>query len=443
MMRLVTIVTIAFLAAGTAVAEPEPRVLTLHDAIELALQNNPDIATARHRAAAARAGIEQAEASLWPRITVGAGYSASDNPVQAFMMDLNQRHLSFGPSTDFNDPSVTDNINGHVTASYTLYNGGRDNARREAARLIAEASEQNVDVVRNDLVFEVTRAFHTIQKARAFVLAAEQSVASMEANLKTAAARVEAGNALKTDALDAEVRLAEAREQLVRTHNAVARAESIFRNALGVPQADTVTAAIAESPQTTDHRLQTDVAMLDVERRPELAAARKAEEAAKQQVRGAQSGRRPRVNAFASYDLNSGNGTDYADSWVAGVSVEVDLFDGFITRGQVAEAQARLEEARAQLRKLELALQLEARQAQLNLEEARARLDTTARAVQQAEESLGITKDRYANGLALLTQVLDAETALTAARQRRAAAETDLLIARAALDKAIGRSATE
>jgi outer membrane protein TolC len=433
------------LAAIVSVSHADvlPRVLTLDDALRLAIENNPDIATARHRASAARAGIAQADASLWPRVTVGAGYSASDNPVQAFMMDLNQRNLAFGPSTDFNDPDVTDNIDGRVIASYTIYNGGRETAQREAARFLAEAAEHNIDVARQDLIFEVTRSFHTIQKARAFRLAAEQSVSSMESNLKIARARLETGNALKTDVLDAEVRLAEARENAVRTINAVKLAEAVFCNAVGARLDQPVTAA-EERFQTVDADAQSSAAAApDVSGRPELAAMHKAIAAAEKHVRSAQSGYRPRVNAFASYDLNSGNGTDYADSWVAGVSVEVDVFDGFLTRGRVNEATARLDAAREQLRNLEMNLQLEARRAQLNLEEARARLDTTARAVQQAEESLAITKDRYANGLALLTQVLDAETALTAARQRRAAAETDVRIAIAAFDKAIGRSVAQ
>ena len=125
---------------------------------------------------------------------------------------------------------------------------------------------------------------------------------------------------------------------------------------------------------------------------------------------------------------------------MAGVSVELDVFDGFLTRGKVAEARANHEAARQQLRKVALALDLETRQAQLNLAEAQARLDTTGKSIAQADESLQITKDRYANGLALLTQVLDAETALTAARQRRAAAAVDVLIARAALDHALGKT---
>jgi len=50
--------------------------------------------------------LRQAEAAFYPHIRVSETYAASDNPVQAFMMTLNQRALTFGPTTDFNDPSL-------------------------------------------------------------------------------------------------------------------------------------------------------------------------------------------------------------------------------------------------------------------------------------------------------------------------------------------------
>ena len=402
----------------------------------MALQQNPDLATAQQRLAAARAGLRQADAAFWPKVGVSESYAASDNPVQAFMMTLNQRSFNFG--ANFNHPDTTDNLNTKVLATYSLYSGGTDLASRQAARLGAEARENSIDAVRNDLVFEVTRSFYTIGKARQFVRTAEAAVASMESNLGVASNRFSQGTVLKSDFLDAEVRLSEARENLVRAGNALAISETVFRNVLGVGEKENVTAADrGRRPSKTDVA-QTIAGALDVSRRPELLAARKAVEATERQVRAAFGGHLPRVNAFASYDLDSGDANRFADSWVAGVSVELDVFDGFLTRGKVAEARANLSAAREELRKTELALQLEAKQAQLNLNEAQARLATTGQAVAQADESLQITKERYANGLALLTQLLDAETALTTARQRRAAAEADCQIARAALDRALG-----
>jgi outer membrane protein len=420
---------LALLLPGVGPAQDAPRPLPLPEAIQLALKNNPDLATAQQRVKAARAGLQQADSALLPHVRVSESYVGSDNPVQAFMMTLNQRQFTM--NTDFNHPPDTDNLGTKVLAQWSLYDGGTSFANRQAAKLNSEAAAQTFDAARNDLVFEVARTYYTVNKARQFVLAAEAAVASMEANVTLASNRFAAGQALKTDLLDAEVRLAESRENQLRARNAEALSETIFRNVLGVGETNNVTAG----PWTVISEAAAPAPTV----RPEVLAAKKAVAAADRQVRAAQGGYIPRLNAFASYDLDSGDAEAFKNSWLAGVSVDLDVFDGFLTRGKVAEARANLDASREQLRKTELTVALETKQAQLNVDEARARLDTTAKSVAQAEESLQITKERYASGLALLTQVLDAETALTGARQRRAAAEADYLIARAALERALGR----
>jgi len=433
------LVILSLLAASSAAfaATERPRTLTLMEAVHLALDHNPDLATAQQRLAAARAALRQADAAFYPQLRVSENYAASDNPVQAFMMTLNQRAFSF--NADFNHPGSVQNLNTKLLATYPLYSGGSDLAARQAARLGTEARASSLDAVRNDLVYEVTRSFYTIGKARRFVNAAEAAVTNMESNVTLASNRFTQGSVLKSDLLDSEVRLAEARESLVLARNALAISETIFRNVLGVGETGNVTAVEMEFRVPIDPT----TGGLDVSQRPELLAAQKAVAVAERQVRAAVGGHLPRVNAFGSYDLDSADTRRFEDSWMAGVSVELDVFDGFQTQGKVAEARANLDAAREDLRRTELALQLEAKQAQLNSEEAQARLETTGQTVSQAEESEQITRARYAAGQALLTQLLDADTALTSARQRRAAAEADCAIARAALDKALGRESKE
>ena len=432
-------VLLAALIVSVASAEDAPRPLALPEAIQLALQNNPDLATAQQRVASARAGLQQTEAALWPHVRISESYTASDNPVQAFMMTLNQRAFVFAGNC--NAPETTDNLDTKVVAQWSLYDGGQTRASRQAAQLNTAATAQALTAARGNLVFEVTRAFYTITKARQFAATAEAAVTSMAATVNVASNRFAAGSVLKSDLLDTQVRLAESQENLIRARNAVAFSEVVFRAVLGVGETLNVTSVAPAASSVEPAAVNAPNARVTI--RAELTAAHTAVAAADRQVRAAQAGFIPRLNTFASYDLDSGNGTRYADSWLAGVSVDLNIFDGFLTRGKVSEARANLESARQQERKVALAVALEVRQAQLNLEESQARLHTTRQSIAQAAESVQITKDRYTNGLALLTQVLDAETALTAARQRRAAAETDALIARAALDHALGTTGKE
>jgi outer membrane protein TolC len=287
------------------------------------------------------------------------------------------------------------------------------------------------DAVRHTLGFEVARAFYSVHKTREFIRATEAAVQGFESSLAIARQRFEAGTALRQDVLDVEVRLAQAREEQVRARNASTLALRALRGLLGVDDpllevSDAVPAMAEPAPDIQPVR-------------PELLAASFRTHAAEAQVRQARSGYLPRVNAYGRYDYDEGWQFDGSgDSYTAGVHLQWDLWDGDLTRARVKEAQAQLEAAREEERKLRLALDLELEQARLNLKESSERLAVTGRTVEQAAESLQLTRSRFEQGLALATQVIDAETALTAARVRRAEAEADRRIALAALRRALG-----
>jgi outer membrane protein TolC len=242
---------------------------------------------------------------------------------------------------------------------------------------------------------------------------------------------LDGGTLLKSEILDVDVRLAQSREDLVRARNANALADRALRNLLGIEEGEFVVADTAPEVSAPDRG--------DFTGRPELAAARERERAAQTEVRGARSGYQPRVSAFGSLDHDSGwvTGGD-GNSYTAGVILQWDLWDGFLTRGKIREATVNLESAREEQRKLRLALDLEMEKARLDLRVATERLAVTERSVEQAAESAKLTRERFEQGLALSTQLIDAETALLGARVRRAEAEADQRIAVAALRKALG-----
>ena len=415
------------LACSFAAVASEP--WTLERAVQHALTNSPDARIATQRIAVAQAGIAQANAIFRPRITIQSGYSATDNPMLSFGNILNQR--AYSSSINFNDVPDTDNLNVRGLVTMPLYTGGKFTAERETARANTAAARQQAQAVRNTLGFEVARAFFTSQKTRHFIQAAQAAVVSYETNLDTARKRFEAGTLLRADLLDIEVRLAQAREELVRARNAHALVLRAFQNLLGVDEPEFAVAETApalKSPETVNTLA-----------RPELVAAAERANAAEAQVRSAKSGFLPQLSAFGSLDYDrgwqmEGDGSSYS----AGALVRWDLWDGNLTRARVAEARANAEVAREEERKMRLAMNLEVEQARLVLQEATERLSVGEKSVAQAGESLGLTRERFAEGLALSTQLIDAQTALTAARVRRAEAESDRQIAIAALRKALG-----
>lgn len=427
-LRAVGLLAVTVLGCGLPAVLGASESWTLERAVQVALTNSPDARLAQHRIAAAQAGRLQADAALWPLLQLNAGYGITDNPMRVFGMALNQNSFDFGLIEDVPD---LDNLNVHGLVVMPLYRGGQIRAgRRESVARLDAARSANL-AVSQALAFEVARTFFTLQKTRAFILATESAVQAFEANLSVAKKRQAAGTALKTEALDVEVRLAEARENLVRARNADALTRQALGNLLALDEP--VTNLDLATPDLVTPSPATPVA------RPELQVAQQQLRAAEAALERAKGGRMPTVNAFGRYDYDHGwrfNGG--GGSYAAGVELQWNLWDGQLTRGRVQEARAALDTAVEQERKLRLAIELEVAQARLNLQEAEQRLEVTARVTDQAEESADLTRSRFEQGLALSTQLIDAETALTAARVRRAEAEAGRRIAVSALRRALG-----
>ena len=410
------------LAAGAAES------WTLERALDYALSHSPDACLAQQRIMATQAGLEQADSAFWPHLQFQSSYTRMDNPMMVFGSILNQR--AYNSSLNFNDVPDVDDLNVRGLVTVPLYAGGKIKAGRDAAKANTEAAKQTSAAVRNELGFEVVRAFQTILKTRQFVKATQAAVTALEGNQATAMKRLVGGTLLKSDELDIEVRLRQACEDLVRARNANTLAVLALRNLLGMESgefavADTAPKATVPSGDDFSHR-------------PEIAAAHERERAAAAEMRGAQSGYQPSVSAFGSLDHDYGwvTGGD-GNSYTAGVMLQWDLWDGFSSRAKTREASANLESAREEQRKLRLALNFEVEQAQLDLSAANERLAVTETSIEQALESEKLTRDRFEQGLAISTQLIDAETALVAARVRRAEAESDQPIAVAGLRKAL------
>lgn len=425
---------IVIVAGRLTGGQAPPLRVTLSGAIAQALEGNPDAAIASHRIAMAEAALTQARSAFWPRLRISSSYHRTDNPIGVFGAALNQE--SFSPTLNFNDVPDADNLNlkGLVTAP--IYQGGRVRAGRDAARAQAGVATQTAEAIRHQLAHQTTVTFHTLVKLRAILEAAEAGEAAFAANLTNAYRRFRAGTSLKTDVLDLEVQFARAREQTLRTRNAIKLSRHVLRNLLGIEggEVEIVEPAVYPSPPAADTDAQ----------RPELLAVRKQIQAAEADVRAARSGHRPSVSAFTSLDHDRGwrfNGS--GESYTAGLMVEWNLWDGRQTRGKVAEARAQLAATLESERRLRLAIDLETRQARLNLETADERLKVTGKAIDQARESAGLIRNRFEQGLALASQVIDAETALIAARTHDAEAGADHRIAVAALRKALGLPQTD
>ena len=431
LLRLLLTLTAALPAlAGALRAE----TWSLDRAVATALAENPDARLARQRIAAAEAMIDQARSAWMPMVMLQGRYTQTNSPMMAFGSILNQRAFNFG--LDFNRPGWIDNLNATGTVAYNLYSGGRATAGRQAAEAGTRAAQEDLRAAQHQLATAVIKAWLGILKAREAVVAVEAGVRAYEAAVSAATARSEAGQMLRADLLSLEVQLAQTRESLASIRHGAALAERAFLFVLGQNATGERVELDPSDPSLARLTLPDGS---DFSARPELAGLRERESAAEAMVRVARGARQANVNAFASYQYDHGwKMARGDDSWMAGVSVDLNVFDGGQTKGKIRQATAELAQVKEMMRKATLGIGLEVEQARLAVADARERLAVSGRSVEQATESAALSRARFEKGALLTADLIGVESRLIEARMRRTVAEADERLALAELRRALG-----
>ncbi len=418
--------------AGETAESAFSKEWTLPAAITHARDNAPTARIAEARVTQAAAVLQQARSAFLPRVDLKADYTVTTAPNMAFGMILNQEE--FDNSIDFNNPGQIDNLSLGAVATYRLYAGGSRTARLQAARAGTAAAEFAEESALTQLEYTVTAAWYVIRQAQALGQARQANVEALAASLEVARAEFDAGAMLKTEVLNLEVQLSQAREELVNARAALDLGKAALVRVLGL-ETEKISLADCDNqrPQLPAERSYTN--------RPDLLAAKAEVLAAEKSVRAAAGERLPKVDAFAGAQQDTGYDTGgTGESWMAGVKLSLNIFSGGEVTGKIAEAKAKLAQAVENYRQAELGARFEVRSAELAYQEARERLEVTGQAVDQARESADLSRARFEEGALLASDLIDVENRLTTARVNRAVAESRLNIALADLRRALGLS---
>lgn len=431
----------AFIQGQTAELEGQPSY-SLDEAIELALQNNPDLQIAHERIGAAQAQLGEAFAAFYPQAQIRMSYEHTDNPSRAFGMIISQRRLNLDGSTNFNQPGGTDNYRPEVVASYSLFRGGQDYQAAKAAELGVEAAELQESAVRNQLIEAVTSAYYGLLASAEAHKVALNSIKAVDSELRQSRNQYEAGALLKSDVLSLEVQLAETRDAEIQAANTIELMRTGLKTLLGLNAGEALEFALVSPALPIPEKQESFDELLNraIKERPEIAAAQKQIEIAERKLSAAQGAHLPRANAYVSYGSDSKN-IDFStnrDNVTAGVMVEMDLFNGFSTSEAVRKAEHRLNEAKKVHTQTQLAIENEVKTAHLKFREALTRLNVTQAAITSAEEALRLVNRQRQAGAATVTRYIEAEVARDKAHSRDIAARFDALRAQAELKKALG-----
>jgi len=420
--------------------------LSLEDAVKIALQNNGLVKASELGVEAAQARVQLAASAYLPKLSFDYNLTRGNNPVFVFGSLLTQRRFSQDNFAldRLNVPSPLSNFQNKFTASQSLYDFGRTSSRVAQSRVETRAAEKEVAATRSDLIFRVVKAYYETLLAREMVHVAEAAVRSARAAEDSARSRLQAGVALESDLLSVQVHRAGQEEERLKAATHLRLAQSALCFELGVPLERQFVLTKQVNPLSAD---TTDLATLQnaaLQHRPDYDLSQLALKNQEMAVKAARSEFLPTVSLFGSWETDDQSFASRAgNNWLAGVNLHFNLFNGRANTAKLAESRFQQKRTLAMQEHLAQAIRLQVQKAALDLETAGERIAVSRQAASQAEESVRIIRNRYEAGLATITDLLRAETALTAAKGNHLRAVFDQRVGAANLDLQVGRLSPE
>lgn len=411
--------------------------ISLADAVNLALTQNPNIRRAQKDLEASQGVVIQTRAIAMPKLRVSGFYDAAQKSDVDIITSTN---FSFG---------ADQNWDAQIRLVQSLYEGGRIASSLRVAKLTKQQAMLNYQTAVEDTVLDVQTGYFDVLLAEQQIIVQEASVELLSRELADTNRRYDAGTVPRFNVLRAEVELANAQPKLIRARNSFRIAKNNLANLLGfnVPKEtfEDMPLKLSGKLEAVPYAMELPRAIaLALERRTELGSLRKAESLRKEDIVNARASYKPSLQAYAGYEghnsiLQSDINTEL-HGWIAGVQLSWDLFDGGVTSGKLKQAQALHEKAAIELEDTGRRIELEVRTAFSNFREADEVLKSQEKVVEEGEEALRLAKARNEAGSATQLDVLSAQTALTEARTTQVQALHDYAVARARLERAVGEN---
>lgn len=403
--------------------------LSLPDAVSLARRNSPIVLESEANRRAADQARREAKGARLPVIDFREIALRTDSPADAFGLELMQERFSF-PSFvqgDPNRPDPLDNFATELTASLPLFAGGRISSGIGAATAMAQAAGMAGQRTREAVSLAVAGAYMDALLADRAVELADMARETTACHVEQAQAFFDAGMIVESDLLLARVQLARMEEGLIRARNSAMVARAGLNLAMGVDQG-TQYDLDADLPELAIDSLSLGDALGQAANlRADLGASRAKTRAAALGVSRARGELFPEIGLLAQVSLNDDRlFGSHGRSTTMMAMAKMNIFDGGRSWARIARSKQEEAAARASHRGVEAQVEFETRQAFHAVREARARGSVARGGVSAAERALVILEDRFGQGIAKVTDLLDAETMLNEARLRELQARFDL-----------------
>ncbi|MFA6075276.1 MAG: TolC family protein [Negativicutes bacterium] len=398
---IIFIIAIALCATATA----EPMKLSLQQAIDQTLQNNPDLKKSAFAQESSQAALQKAKAGNYPTVTLNLGCNP---PIGGTWS------ISGGGSNSVQSTTT----NASLDLNYQLYAGGSVKYGIKQAETILQQSDITIQKTRQSLKYDAVKAYFDVINAKNQITVQETALANSTEHLRVVTAQYEEGSVPKGDVLRSKVTVSTNKQALIVARNTYSKALLSLKNIMNI-RAKTEIELTETLSLATKNINSEDLLTYTSKNNPDLQIAALSIQVDEYNYKIQLAGYYPTISLTASgfhgYNSESGGAFDYTNNLglTIGANLSFNLFDGYKVKSQSEVAELQIEQDKQTLESLKLNTDLTVNSAIDDIAAAWEVINTAQASLASATEDLEIKQVRYESGVGTNIDVLDAQKALT------------------------------
>ena len=417
-------------------AEQSALILTLEQALEIALSESPTIKVAEQEIEIKRYAKQETYSSLYPRFDATAQYQRV-LAKQTMSMDLGGQTQTIKVGSD-------NSFNGGITASMPVVNAQLwESLKVSVADVMLSIEKARSSQI--DMIEQVSKAYYSILLAKESLVVYQRVYDNAVENNKNIKKRYDVGSVSEYDYISSNVSVQNAIPNVIEAQNSVLLALWQLKALLGIDlkrNIDVVgTLMDYEAQMNYAHTLD----QLDLSNNSSLKQLDIQQGMLESAVKIAKLANVPTLSINAAY-LYTALGNDgkffQAKAWnpysYAGVQLNIPIFAGGQRRAAIRQSQLNLSNLQLQRENAERQLQVAVVQSLNNMQTNVKKFSAAAATVGQAQRGYEIAVKRYEVGRGTLVDVDNSQLALTQAELGRNSAIYNFMVSKIALDKILG-----
>ncbi len=402
----------------------EKKTLTLDEAVQLGIQNSKNLKIDAAKIEEATADLLEAKNRQLPELKVSGSYMYLPNKPNVNIK------LPGVSSEGGSSPEVHQVAYGSVNLSVPIYSGGRIKYGIQSAKYLVEASKLSTENDKIAIAYNVAQAYNNLFKANQSIKVLEENLTASQKRDETFLKLENNGVIARNDRLKANLQTSNIELQLLEAKNNYNIANINMDLLLGIPE----TTEIEVDQNYIDEG--SDIKPVDFyvneakDNRKDLQALGKQREAAALGTKAAKAENLPSIAFTGGYvAADIPKFLTIYNAVNVGIGVSYNLSNIWKENSSYKQSQAREKQLSASNELLNDNIKLDVNREYQNTDYSKKRITVFEKSAEQANENYRITKNKYDNGLATMTELLDADAAQIAANVGVINAKADAALA--------------